>query len=42
MKNWKYVLIVLFGLMAASCTDEVVAPKDDPEDDPIVIIPPRP
>lgn len=40
MKNFKYVLILIIGLITASCVDEVVAPRED--DDPIVIPPPGP
>jgi len=40
MKYWKYVLIMLFGLLAASCTEEVVSPNTEGEDDPIEIPPP--
>jgi len=39
MKNLLYVAIVAFGLIAASCTDEVITPKVG-EDDPIAIPPP--
>ena len=39
MKNLLYVAIVAFGIIAASCTEEVVAPRIG-EDDPIIIPPP--
>jgi hypothetical protein len=39
MKKIAYLLVMIFGLMAASCTEEVVSPHED--DDPI-IIPPTP
>lgn len=37
MKNLLYLLIAVFGLIAASCTEEVVAPH---ENDPVAIPPP--
>ena len=40
MKKIAYLLVMIFGLMAASCTEEMVHPKGG-DDDPI-IIPPTP
>jgi len=41
MKNLKYVLIFVFGLLMVSCTADQVTPRTG-EDDPIVIPPPPP
>jgi hypothetical protein len=39
MKKFIYVLIAVCGIIAASCTEEVVAPH---ENDPVAIPPPPP
>ncbi len=38
MKKLVYVFIVLFGLIAASCTEEAVNPQREGDDDPISIL----
>lgn len=40
MKNLKYVLVFVLGLMAMSCTEELVRPHH--ENDPVTTPPPPP
>jgi hypothetical protein len=41
MKKLRYVVFFLIGLVAMSCTEQIVTPRGG-EDDPVIIPPPPP